>query len=110
MKKALTIALFVLFTATLFASESFRPEICFTSGECQEKHPLEYANICFKVKTGLDANGNQTCAPQCAMMSFGYTCEKFKDLSYGACKRELTPNYDTSTSTCWGALDPDEAP
>ncbi len=110
MKILVSLATFLLLSYSAIGAEQLRPEICFTSGECQDKHPLEYVNICYKVKTGFDANGNVTCAPQCSTMIFGYTCEKFKDLSYGACKRESTPNFDTGTSSCWGALEPDEAP
>lgn len=110
MKILMAIAAGALLSLSAFGADNRRPEICFTSGECQDKHPLEYANICYKLNTGLDTNGNETCTPQCTTMAFAYTCEKFKELSYGTCKREATPSYDTNPSTCWGALDPDEAP
>ncbi len=110
MKTKCTLAFLILMTFNLMAAEKFKPEICFSSGECQEKHSLDYSNICYKVITGLDANGNATCTHQCVTMPFGYTCEKFKEASIGICKHEQIPQYNSDTSNCYGALDPSEAP
>jgi hypothetical protein len=100
----------LLFAFSTFAQDNLKPEICYTTGECQTNHPPAYQAICMKVVNGKDSMGNITCSLRCPATWVGYTCEKFQGKIYGVCRQEYIPNYETDMNNCVGAIDPADAP
>jgi hypothetical protein len=117
MKKILMLT-FLLISTTLFANENEqrgndqrRPELCYTSGECQVLHPVDYINMCVNIKTGWDASGKETCVTRCALMPQGFTCEKAEGKEFGACIKEKMPAFSALPGgTCYDAIDESNSP
>ncbi len=101
------LATMFLFSVTASAADSFLPDICYSSGECQERHSISFENRCLKVKTGLDASGNETCAMKCDKIPVGYTCLMIPEKVWGVCKKETIANMGNS-NWCVDALDPSD--
>jgi hypothetical protein len=89
---------------------NMKPEICYTTGECQTNHIPESKPVCMKILAGKDSMGNVTCHLRCPTLSVGYVCEKFQGKIYGSCRQEDLPPYDSSLNNCYGAIDPSDAP
>jgi hypothetical protein len=106
MKTILAISLFVLSIA--HAESLMRPEICYTTGECQLNHPAQYAPICYKVKTGTGPDGAVTCEVRCPTMVVGYSCNLIPGKVFGVCEMESTSRSDSNTYECGNAIDPND--
>jgi len=100
--------LIALTSFNIFANDKMMlPDICYSSGECQDRHSITFENRCLKVKTGIDSSGSETCTMRCDSVPVGYTCNMIPEKIWGVCKREKIFNMETSTY-CNDALDPSD--
>jgi hypothetical protein len=92
-----------LFSFSIFAKDmNFRPEVCYTDGECATRNPPTIQSVCFKI---CQLNGQPTCTD----LPVTSICDKGGKV-YGVCKPEVVAFSSNDPKNSDECIDASEAP